>query len=135
MDVPAELREVIARIEDMTALELAKENVGSLTLGIISGKDLVWTRSFGYADMEQKVMAGRSSVYRIGSISKQFTGLMLLQLVEEGKVHLSDPVEKYLPELSRVGERRPWAPPITLIQLATMTSGMDREPANLPTYL
>jgi len=50
-------------------------------------------------------------------------------------VHLSDPVEKYLPELSRVGERRPWAPPITLIQLATMTSGMDREPANLPTYL
>jgi len=135
MEVPAELREAIARIEDMAALELAKENVGSLTIGVVSGRDLVWTRSFGYADMEKMVMATRSSVYRIGSISKQFTGLMLLQLAAEGKVHLSDPVEKYLPELSRIGERRPWAPPITLVQLATMTSGMDREPANLPSYL
>lgn len=133
--VPAELQEAIGRIEDITALELAKENVGSLTIGVVSGKDLVWTRSFGYADMEQKVMATRSSAYRIGSISKQFTALMLLQLVADGKVHLSDPVEKCLPELSRVGEARPWAPPITLIQLATMTSGMDREPANLPAYL
>ena len=119
------------RIGDMTAAALAKESVGSVTVGVISGPDLIWTRSLGYADIDGKIMATRDSVYRIGSVSKQFTALMLLQLVEEGKVHLSDPVEKYLPELSRVGDRRAWAPPITLLQLATMTSGMDREPANL----
>jgi len=132
---PPELREALGRIEEMAALELAKENVGSVTIGIISGPDLTWTRSFGYADMENKVLATRGSVYRIGSITKQFTALMFLQLVQEGKVHLSDPVEKYLPEISKVQERKPWAPPITLIQLATMTSGMDREPAHLDTYL
>lgn len=132
---PPELRPALERIEEMTALELAKENVGSVTVGIVLGADLVWTRSFGYADMEDKIMATRSTVYRIGSITKQFTALMLLQLVHEGKAHLADPVEKYLPEISKVAERRPWAPPVTLVQLATMTSGMDREPARLETYL
>jgi CubicO group peptidase (beta-lactamase class C family) len=106
-----------------------------VTVGIVSGPDLVWTHSFGYADIEQRRLATRESVYRIGSITKQFTALMFLQLVQEGKVHLSDPVEKYLPELSKVAERRPWAPPITLVQLATMTSGMDREPAHLENFL
>jgi CubicO group peptidase (beta-lactamase class C family) len=133
--VPAELREAVQHIENMTAIELAKEPVGSVTIGIVSGPDLIWTRSFGYADMEKKILATSDSVYRIGSITKQFTALVLLQLVEDGKVHLTDQVEKYLPELSRVKEPKPWSPPITLIQLATMTSGMGREPANLPTYL
>lgn len=133
--VPPELRPALQRIEDMAALELAKESVGSVTVGIVAGPELVWTRSFGYADMENRILATRNSVYRIGSITKQFTALMLLQLAHEGKVHLADPAEKYLPEISRVAERKAWAPPVTLIQLATMTSGMDREPAHLDTYL
>jgi D-alanyl-D-alanine carboxypeptidase len=60
---------------------------------------------------------------------------MLLQLVEEGKVHLSDPVEKYFPEINKVQGRFPGAPPITLIQLATHTSGLDREPEDTEVYL
>jgi len=58
-------------------------------------------------------------VYRIGSITKQFTSLMLLQLIERGKVHFSDPVEKFFPEVNRIAGKYPGAPPITLIQLAT----------------
>ena len=78
--------------------------------------------------MEQKRAASADTVYRIGSITKQFTALMLLQLVEQGKVRLTDPVEKYLSEISKVPKHRPDAPPITLVQLATMTSGLSREP-------
>jgi D-alanyl-D-alanine carboxypeptidase len=85
--------------------------------------------------MDRKISADKDTVYRIGSITKQFTGLMLLQLVEQGKVKLSDPVEKYFPEVKQVQGAFPGAPPITLVQLATMTSGMDREPADLATYL
>jgi CubicO group peptidase (beta-lactamase class C family) len=66
---------------------------------------------------------------RIGSITKQFTALMLLQLVERGKVRLSDPVVKFVPEFSQVKSPYPDAPPITLVQLATMTSGLAREPS------
>lgn len=133
--LPDELKPVIERVDAMVAAELAKDNQGSATVGVIAGRDLVWAKSVGYADMEKKTPATTDSVYRIGSITKQFTALMLLQLVEEGKVRFSDSVEKYLPEINRVQGRQAWYPPITLIQLATMTSGLDREPADLATYL
>ena len=133
--VPPELQEAIDRVEDVVALEFAKEPVGSVTVGIVSGSKLLWAASFGFADMERRILATPDSVYRIGSITKQFTALMLLQLAEAGKVRLSDPVQKHLPEVSRIGGRFPDAPEITLAQLATMTSGLGREPQDLPTYL
>lgn len=107
-----ELRAAIERIEEWTALELAKENLGSVTIGIVSDSDLIWSQSYGWADMEKKVMATQDSVYRIGSITKQFTGFMLLQLAERGKIRLSDPVEKYFPEVNEVQGRIEGAPPL-----------------------
>lgn len=56
-----ELRAAIERIEEMTALELAKENLGSVTIGIVSDSDLIWSQSYGWADMEKKVMATRNN--------------------------------------------------------------------------
>lgn len=132
---PAHLEAAIARIDALAAAEQAKDNVGSVTVGVVHGSQLVWTRSYGYADREKKVAATRDTVYRIGSITKQFTALMLLQLVQDGAVRLSDPVERYLPEVKAIAGGYSTAPPITLGQLATMTSGLGREPANLPKYL
>lgn len=133
--IPADLAPAVDAIDKMVAAELARDNLGSVTIGIVADGRLVWTRSYGYADMEKKLPATADSVYRIGSITKQFTALMLLQLVEQGKVRLSDPVAKYLPEVNEIQGRLPNAPPITLVQLATMTSGLDREPADLEKYL
>jgi CubicO group peptidase (beta-lactamase class C family) len=82
-------------------LVLAKENLGSVTIGVVSGPDLIWTRSYGFADMEKKRMATKNSVYRIGSITKQFTGFTLLQLAEREKLrlgHLSVLTHKALEE-------------------------------------
>ena len=106
-----------------------------MTTGIVSGKELVWAKSYGEADMEKKLAADTDTVYRIGSITKMFTAVMLEQLVEAKKVHLSDPVEKYFPEVKLVQDRFADAPPITLIQLATHTSGLGREPDNTATYV
>jgi CubicO group peptidase (beta-lactamase class C family) len=125
----------LQQIDAFVAAEFAKDKVGSLTVGVVADGRLAWTSSYGMADMEKGVPATRQSVYRIGSITKQFTGLMLLQLAEQGTVRLSDPVEKYLPEINQVQGRFPNAPPITLVQLATMTSGLGREPEDLATYL
>lgn len=125
---PLQLGKAIEQVDALAAAEIAKDNIGSITIGVVSGGQLVWTKSYGYADTEKKLPATKDSVYRIGSITKQFTALMLLQLVEQGKVHLSDPVEKYLPEVNKLQNRFAGAPPITLIQLATHTSGLDREP-------
>jgi len=132
---PVDLAPAIEAIDTMVATELARDNLGSITVGVVADGRLAWTRSYGYADMEKKLPATSDSIYRIGSITKQFTALMLLQLVEQGKVHLSDPVEKYFPQINQVRGRIPGAPPITLVQVATMTSGLDREPEDLATYL
>lgn len=132
--ISVELKSALERVEGMTAAELTRDSLGSVTVGIVSGADLIWAKSFGLANMEKKIPATIDSVYRIGSITKQFTGLMLLQLVDEQKVHLADPVEKYFPEINRVQGRMSWAPPITIIQLATMTSGLAKEPEDLSRY-
>lgn len=130
--------EIAARCQAVDALvstEFAKHPVGSVTVGVVSGKDLIWTKSYGNADMEKKLPADKDTIYRIGSITKMFTALMLEQLADAGKVHLSDPVEKYFPEIKTVPTDFPGAPPVTLIQLAEHTSGMDREPADMEKYV
>jgi CubicO group peptidase (beta-lactamase class C family) len=121
----------IVKIDSLIASEFAMRRVGSVTEGVVVGKQLIWSKSYGEADMEMKTPADADTVYRIGSITKMFTALMLEQLVEAGKVHLSDPVEKYFPEIKAVQRKFPDAPSITLIQLATHTSGLAREPDNI----
>ena len=128
------LATAIAEVERLTTAEFANDSLGSVTVAIVSGPDLIWVKSFGLADIERKIPATPDSVHRIGSMTKQFTGVMLLQLVEAGKVHLSEAVEQYFPEINTVQGRQPWYPSPTFVQLATMTSGLDREPANPFTY-
>src|SRR5690349_15077917 len=113
-------------VERLIAEEFAKDQRGSVVAGVVRNGELVWTRAFGVTDEESRRPARINSVYPIASVRKVFTGLMLLQLVERGQVHLSDPVERYVPEIRKVTHPYPWSPPITLVQLATMTAGMPR---------
>ena len=129
------LHSQLMEVDSMIAAELARRPVGSVTAGVVVGKQLIWSKSYGDADMEKKIPADADTVYRIGSITKMFTALMLEQLVDVGKVHLSDPVEKYFPEIKLVQGRFPDAPPITLVQLATHTSGLGREPDHTEAYV
>ena len=114
--------------DSLVSAEFAKDSIGSITVGVIAGSQLVWTRSVGFADMKARRPANRNTVYRIGSITKPFTAVMLMQLVAAGKVQLSDPVERYLPEVEQIASRPRGAAPFTFLQLATMTAGLAREP-------
>ena len=129
-----ELSRGILTVDKLLTAEYEKEHAAGLTVGIVSGPELIWTKSYGLADVEAKKSATADTVYRIGSITKQFTVLMLLQLVEQEKVHLSDPVEKFLPEVNRITGKYPGAPPITLIQLATHHSGLSEEPEDVERF-
>jgi CubicO group peptidase (beta-lactamase class C family) len=123
------------QIDAMAAGEFAESQMGSLTVGVVSGDKLVWTKSYGNGDSATSLTANKDTVYRIGSITKMFTATMLEQLVDAGKVKLNDPVEKYFPEVNKVPKRYKDAPPITLLQLATHTSGLSREPDHTATYV
>jgi CubicO group peptidase (beta-lactamase class C family) len=130
LEYAAALRDIDALAEDTHR----QDPLGGVTVGVVVGAKLVWTKSYGFADAENKRPASAETVYRIGSITKQFTALMLLQLVEQGTVRLTDPVEKYVSELAAVPKSHPGAPPITLVQLATMSSGLAREPKGPPDH-
>src|SRR5690242_4100723 len=82
----------IETVDSLVSAEFAKDSIGSITVGVISGSQLAWTRTVGFADMKTHRLASRNTVYRIGSITKPFTAVMLMQLVAAGRVHLSDPV-------------------------------------------
>jgi CubicO group peptidase (beta-lactamase class C family) len=132
---PADQCRQCGQIDALVAGEFAESRMGSLTAGVVFGDTLVWTKSYGNADSERSLPANQDTAYRIGSITKMFTATMLEQLVEAGKVNLNDPVEKYFPEVNRVPQRYKDAPPITLLQLATHTSGLSREPDHTAAYV
>jgi CubicO group peptidase (beta-lactamase class C family) len=134
--LPAQdLQPRLTEIDTFIAETFGRQHIGGLTVGVVWGKELIWTKSYGDADMEKKVRADRDTVYRIGSVTKMFTGIMLRQLADAGKVHLEDPVEKYFPEINLVQGSAENTPPITLYQLATHTAGLPAEPDDTDTYV
>lgn len=124
----ARLAGLFGEIDTTLAADFAKDGVGGLSIGVVSGRSLAWSRHYGYADAEEKQAPTNDTVYRIGSITKQFTALAMLQLVEQGHMRLTDPLERYVPEIRQIKNPPAGTPPITLLQVATMHSGLAREP-------
>ena len=132
--LPARALKGIAAADSLVSAEFAKDSLGSITVGVIAGSQLAWTRSVGFADMRTRRLANRNTVYRIGSITKPFTAVMLMQLVASGRVQLSDPVERFLPEVKQIASKPRGAAPFTFLQLATMTAGLPREPEDVDRF-
>lgn len=115
-------------IDSLVSQEWTLDTTGGVVLGVVLGDSLVWSTSRGYADSRSRRAMTPDRIFRIGSITKQFTALMFLQMVRRGRVALTDPVERYVPEARALRKFFPNAPRITLFQLATHTSGLAREP-------
>ena len=77
--------DVLRAVDSTAAAEFARDSIASLTIGVVTDQGLVWTKSYGFADMGTRRLASRQSVYRIGSVTKMFTALMLHQLDAVGK--------------------------------------------------
>jgi D-alanyl-D-alanine carboxypeptidase len=105
---------------------VASRDEPSLSIGIVYDQDLIWAKSYGFANIEKRVPATPATLYRIASISKVFTATAIMQLRDAGKLQLDDPVSKYLPWF-KVKEPQPDSPPITIWNLLTHTSGLARE--------
>ncbi len=92
----------------------------------IQARVLSSSKSYGYANKEKQLKADSNTQYRIGSLSKPFTAIVILQLAKEGKLSLKDPVRKFLPDyvngdvsieqlLERTSRAFPIIPPTTNI--------------------
>jgi CubicO group peptidase (beta-lactamase class C family) len=67
----------------------------SLSASVVKNNKIIWAKGFGYADIENKIPATENTVYHLASLTKPFASIILMQLVEQGKVNLNDPISKY----------------------------------------
>jgi CubicO group peptidase (beta-lactamase class C family)/pimeloyl-ACP methyl ester carboxylesterase len=124
--LPPGMPEVIRDLDSAASEAVKNPNDIGYTLGVVTRNGLAWTKSYGFADSGRTQPARAETEYRIGTAA--FTAIMLLQLVRDGKAHLSDPAEKYVTELKSVRSQYPDAAPVTLMQLALHTSGLSVGP-------
>ena len=118
----------IRLMETWVKSEIEYNNLPGLSVGIIFDQDLIWSKGFGFADVDKKTPMTPQTIFRIASVTKLFTCTAIMQLRDQGKLQLDDPVEKYL-SWFKIKNRFPDAPAITIRQLMTHTSGLPREAA------
>jgi len=114
----------VASIDAFVSSEMQANRIPGLSLGIVHGTQIVHLHGFGAADATGRMITPQTP-FIIGSMSKSFTALAVMQLVEAGKVELDAPVQRYLPWF-RVADPIASAR-ITVRQLLNQTSGI---PAN-----
>ena len=106
--------------------QIAYRGLPGIVVGVVSDQQLVWAKGFGYADIQAKIPMSPDTKFRMASHSKLFTAIAIMQLREEGKLRLDDPVEKYLPwfKAAPAGDDDGQ---ITIEQLLSHSSGLQRE--------
>lgn len=106
--------------------QLAYRGLPGVSVGVVYDQQLVWSKGFGFADVKNKVAMTPQVKFRIASHSKMFAAIAIMQLREEGKLRLDDPVRKHLPWFAAQpagdddGE-------VTIEHLLSHMSGLQRE--------
>jgi D-alanyl-D-alanine carboxypeptidase len=104
-------------IDTVIADGIASQKLAGAVVGVMRDGKIVLVKGYGMADLEDDQPVKPDTVFRIGSLTKQFTSAMLLMLVERGQVSLSDPIGRYFPDF-------PHAEGITVRHLLNHTSGI-----------
>lgn len=111
----AELR---ARIDAIVTAAMGPTGAPGISIAVVRGSDTIALKGYGHADVENDVRVTDRSVFRIGSVTKQFTSAAVMRLVEEGRVRLDARLSEYLPGYAGPGRR------VTIHQLLNHTSGI-----------
>ena len=123
---PAKYAEAIRSLEGLIERERRDAGIPGLSIVLVEDQTVLWAKGFGHADLAKTRPTSTDTVYRVGSVSKLFTDIAVMQLVEEGKLDLDAPVTKYLPEFK---PENLLGKPIALRQLMAHRSGLVREPS------
>jgi len=109
------------KVDDYVKAEMQKQRVPGLSLAVVKEGRIIKTEGYGLANVEHNITARPDTVYKIGSVSKQFIATGIMLLVQEGKISPDDKVGKYLD-----GTPETWGG-ITIRHFLTHTSGVVRE--------
>ncbi|WP_254509829.1 serine hydrolase [Anatilimnocola floriformis] len=120
----------IKSLDQLFPAFLDKHSVPGCSVAVMREGKLVYARGFGFADVATREAVSPESLFRIASISKPFTAVAILQLIEQGKLKLDDPVHKFIDDEpllvgdAKLDERQA---EITIRQLLEHRGGWDRD--------
>ncbi len=114
----AELKSQTAKVDAFVRKKMTANHIPGLSLAIVRDGKIAHAKGYGMANLELSVPASENTAFAIYSITKTFTGVATMMLVEEGKISLEDPISKYLADLPEI-----WKP-ATVRQLLNHTSGI-----------
>jgi CubicO group peptidase (beta-lactamase class C family) len=125
-DFSSQVTHALSLLDAQIQIALREQNLPGLSAVVIADQHILWSKGYGYADVHRRIPATPQTIYRLGSITKLFTATMLMQLRDAGKLHLDDPIERYLPEF-KIRSRFQDARPTTFRQLVAHISGLPQD--------
>lgn len=123
----ARISQLFPAVDSMYRGFAEKNHFPAIAFGIVADGKLVYKNAYGHTDIDKKTVASTASLFRIASMTKSFTAMAILSLRDAGKLHLDDPVSKYIPEMG--GQKYPTldAAPITIRHLLTHGGGFPED--------
>ena len=94
---------IVARLDSIAGAPVKDGAIAGLAVAVVKGRDTLLYKGYGYADLENQVAVTPATVFRIGSVTKQFTSSVIMQLVQQQKLSLDDPLTKYIPNFPTHG--------------------------------
>lgn len=88
-----------ARIDSLVSAEIASTPIAGVSIAVVKGRDTIAMKGYGFSDVENDLPVTPASVFRIGSVTKQFTSSAIMQLVEKGRLSLADSLGALLPSV------------------------------------
>lgn len=101
----ADRARLVASIDSIASAAMRGGRVSGFAVAVVKGRDTLLMKGYGLADIEDSVPVSTRTVFRIGSITKQFTSAAVMKLAEEGRLSLDDDIAKYLPAFPTHGRR------------------------------
>ena len=115
----SEIETAIEFIQSFVPATMKRSRIPSVSLSILRGDEIEYATSLGSRDVERSLPATTDTLYGIGSCTKSFVAMGIMQLAEKGKLSLDDPVSKYVPLKIGLPSK-----PITIHHLLTHSSGI-----------
>ncbi len=108
--------EIRVKMEDFIADWMSENKVPGMSVAIVKGEEKIYARGFGARDLKDNLPATSDTLYGMASVTKSFTALAILKLVERGELDLDDDIMEYVP--------MEWGNDVTVFNLLTHSSGM-----------
>jgi CubicO group peptidase (beta-lactamase class C family) len=119
----------LARTSEARVAAFVKEHrLPGAAAGVVAGDELIWSFGYGFADVDTHRAHDAQTLFRIASITKTFTATAIMQLRDEGLLHLDDPAVAYLPELRSATSPFGAIETVTIRRMLSHESGLMGDP-------